>query len=47
MRTATASMSNQNSHIVPYKDYPASNSSTKSQTQLVGFNSNYLKICVY
>lgn len=29
---------NQNSNVTPYKDYPTSNSSTKSQTQLVCFN---------
>lgn len=34
MRTTT-NTSNHNSNVTPYKDYPASNSSTKSQTQLV------------
>lgn len=34
MRTTT-NTSNNNSNVTPYKDYPASNSSTKSQTQLV------------
>lgn len=33
MRSTTNS-SNHNSNVTPYKDYPASNSSTKSQTQL-------------
>ncbi|VVC27947.1 Hypothetical protein CINCED_3A014724 [Cinara cedri] len=34
MRTSTTNSSNQNSNVIPYKDYPASNSSsTKSQTQ--------------
>lgn len=33
MRTSTNT--NHNSNVTPYKDYPASNSSTKSQTQLV------------
>lgn len=37
MRTTSASTSNQQNSVVPYKDYPASNSSTKSQTQLVCF----------
>lgn len=35
MRTTTNTSSNQNSEVTPYKDYPASNSSTKSQAQLV------------
>lgn len=34
MRTTT-NTSNHNSNVTAYKDYPASNSSTKSQTQLV------------
>lgn len=37
MRTTT-NTSNHNSNVTPYKDYPASNSSTKSQTQLVCIN---------
>lgn len=34
MRSTTLNASNQNSHVAPYKDYPTSNSSTKSQSQL-------------
>lgn len=37
MRTTSASTSHQQNSVVPYKDYPASNSSTKSQTHLVCF----------
>lgn len=43
MRTTTNTSSNQNSEVTPYKDYPASNSSTKSQTQLVCLK----KKCIY
>lgn len=32
---STTNTSNQNPQVTPYKDYPTSNSSTKSQSQLV------------
>lgn len=40
---ATTNISNQNSNVTPYKDYPGSNSSsTKSQTQLVSLKTKYI-----